>query len=523
MPRNIKRLALFSMTVLSAFIVTACAGTNSGQTGSEGRDRLVAAQSGDPVSLDLHRANDVNSSLITGQMFETLVTQNMETMAIEPALATDWRLLEDGVTWEFDLRQNVVFHNGEPFTADDVLFTFQRAAAFPQIDVILGMIDTANIVVVDDYTIHIPTFEPFAPFLRNLSHTVAGIMNREAVETAEAQSEAAVSANPVGTGPFEFVQWVAGDFVELRRFEDFYGDLPAFETLIVRTIAENSNRIIELETGAIDIAITIDPNDINRVENSSDMVLHRQPNFSTQYLGLNTRNPILADVRVRQALNYAVDVESIVTHLMNGVGSLSVGPIGSNVWGFNNNLTGYGFDLDRARELLAEAGIDENNRVSLNLWTSNAGVGPVIAEAVQAQLRVVGIDVTISPMEWATYIEALNGEAHDMFVMGWGTVTGDADYGLYSLFHSQQDPSAGNRFFLDNPRIDEILDEARTLTDDDARRLELYHEVQEIIVEEAPWIFLWTSETVLATRAEVQNFELSPVNHHRFRGVTFAE
>ena len=205
MPKNIRKIAAFAVTILTAFVITACGGGSN----SRNTDRLVVGQNADANSLDLHRANDVNSSLVTGQIFETLVIQTPE-MELIPGLATDWHLLEDGLTWEFNLREGVTFHNGEAFTADDVKFTFQRAANFPQIDVILGMIDSENIEIVSDYVIHIPTYEPFAPFLRNLAHPAAAIMNRVAVTAAEEISEAEVSENPVGTGPFEFVRWSTG-------------------------------------------------------------------------------------------------------------------------------------------------------------------------------------------------------------------------------------------------------------------------------------------------------------------------
>jgi len=512
--RNMKKLSLIATAAFAALVMTACGATGGSAGGNQ--DRLVVAQSSDAITLDLHAGNDASSSLVSGQIFETLIVQTPD-MELVPGLATEWTLLEDGITWEFKLREGVTFHNGEPFTANDVKFSFERAAGFAQVAPILGDIDVSSIEVVDDHTIRVATYHPFAPFLRNLAHGAAGIMNQTAVEAAGDT----VGQNPVGTGPFEFVNWINGDEIELRRFEDYWGDLPAYETLVFRAIQENANRLIELETGQIDIAIAIAPQDVARVEADDNLVLLRQPNFSTQYIGMNTNDPILSDVRVRQAINYAVDVDLILETVLSGVGGRAVGPFGSNVWGFNPNLTGYGFDEERARELLAEAGYPDG--FEIELWSSNSGTGPIIVEAVQNMLGRVGIRVNVSQMEWGAYVEALNQGNHQMFIMGWGTITGDADYGLYALFHSSQDPSAGNRFFLDVPGLDELIDEARSLTDDDARREQLYWEIQEIIVEEAPWVFLITGETVVATSTRVQGLRLAPSNHHRFAPVTFSE
>lgn len=509
--RNMKKLLLLAAT---AFMVTACGTTGGGA--SDGKQQLVVGQSSDAITLDLHAGNDASSSLVSGQIFETLVVQTPD-MELVPGLATEWTLLDDGITWEFKLREGVTFHNGEPFTANDVKFSFERAAGFAQVAPILGDIDVSSLEVVDDYTVRVATYYPFAPFLRNLAHGAAGIMNASAVEGAGEQ----VGQNPVGTGPFEFVNWRPGEEIELRRFEDYWGDKPVFESLVFRAIQENSNRLIELEMGQIDVAIGLAPTDVARVEADENLILLRQSNFSTQYIGMNTTDPILSDVRVRQALNYAIDVNLILETVLEGVGGVSVGPIGSNVWGFNPDLTGYEYNPERAHELLTEAGYPDG--FPIEIWSSNSGTGPIIVEAVQSMLGQVGVDVTVRQMEWGAYVDALNQGNHQMFIMGWGTITGDADYGLFALFHSSQDASAGNRFFLDVPGLDELIDEARTLTDDDARREELYWEIQNIIVEEAPWVFLVTGETTVGTRTNIQGLRLAPSNHHRFAPVTFSE
>ena len=508
--KNMKKITMAGLTFAFAIVMTACGGQNERNT-----NQLVVAQTSDATNLDLHASNDASSSLVLVQIFETLVRQD-ENMNIVPGLAESYELLEDGKTYQFNLRNDVYFHNGEKFTAHDVKFTFLRALQSPQVAHIVDQIDPNGIEIIDDYTIKISTVEPYAPFLNHLAHNAAGIMNQKAVEEAGDR----VNQRPVGTGPFEFVSWTNGDRVVLRRFEDYYGEKPAFEELIIRAIAEGANRTMELETGEIDIAIPIVASDIQRVEDNNDLKLLRAQNLTTQHIGFNQNKEPFNDVRVRQAINYAVNNQLILDTILEGVGGLSTGPIGANVWGARTDLYVYEQNLEKARELLAEAGYP--NGFQTTLWTSNAGTGPMIVEAVQSQLREVGIDARVEQMEWGAYIEALANGDHDMFIMGWGSVTGDADYGLYSLFHSSQPSSAGNRTFFNNERVDELLDFARSTKDPEAR-LEAYSEIQEIIVDEAPWLFLVTGETLVGTRKDVQGFVINPNGHHRFANVYFSE
>lgn len=522
MLKNSKRKFLaFGLAATMSLFVTACGSETSGDAGSNGgtetsqQDRLVVAQNADAVSLDLHASNDSNSSLINVQIFETLVTQDVN-MEINPGLATDWRQIDE-LTWEFDLKEGVTFHNGEPFTADDVYFTLQRALRSPNVAVIVDQIDPDGIEVIDEHTIRISTIQPFAPILSHLAHSATGIMSEVAVTEMEADGTN-VGQNPIGTGPFEFVRWQAGDFVELRRFEDYHGDKPVFSELVIRTITEGNNRSIELETGAVDISLSIQAMDRNRIDADDDLQLLATKNLSTTYVGFNLNKEPFDNVLVRQAINYAVNSQAILDHVLDGVGEVSRGPIGANVWGSNTDEAIYEWNLERAKELMAEAGFPDG--FSTTIWTSNSATTVDIVTAIAAQLREIGISVEIQQFEWGAYIDALATGDHEMFIMGWGSVTGDADYGLFPLFHSSVPAEAGNRTFFANDRVDELLQQGRSTTDE-AERLEIYAEAQAIIVEEAPWIFLVTGEVSAGLQGNIRGFQLNPANHHRFAGVYF--
>jgi peptide/nickel transport system substrate-binding protein len=514
MIKNKKILALLSMMVVLVLVAVGC-GNSGGDTNGDTnavKDTLVVAQGADAKTLDPHGSNDQPSSRIIKQINDTLVVQD-ESMELQPGLAESWEKVDD-LTFEFKLKQGVKFHNGEELKASDVKFTLLRALESPNVGHIVGAIDPEGIEIVDDYTIKLSTTEPFAPLLAHLAHTGASILNEKAV--TEAGDD--YGQNPVGTGPFMFVKWTNGDSIELTRNDDYHGEAAKVKNLTFRNIAENTNRTINLETGEIDIAYDILPADIKRVEEHEDLTLYRDVNLSTTYIGFNAAKKPYDDARVRQAINYAIDVESIIGAVMEGVGQQANGPLGPNVWGSNQNLEAYGYNVEKAKELLADAGYADGFKTTI--WTNDNKTRMDIAEIVQNQLKEINIEAEVQVVEWGAYLDGTAAGEHDMFILGWTTVTGDADYGLYALFHSSQFGDAGNRTFYGNARVDELLTKARVSVDP-AEREALYLEAQGIIRDDAPWIFLYSGEYLDGTRANVKGFKQHPAGHHRLGSVYF--
>lgn len=525
---NKKRyLVVLSMMLILSLLVVGCSskpettvtteapGTTvaeSTQPATPAKDILIVGMGADAKSLDPHATNDQPSSRVAKQIYETLVNQN-EAMELEPGLAESWSQIDE-LTYEFKLVQGVKFHNGEELKASDVKFTLLRALESSHIGHIVGAIDGEKIEVVDDYTIRISTKEPFAPMIAHMAHTATGILNEKAVTEAGED----YGQKPVGTGPFQFVNWVTGDKIELERFEGYHGTLPAYKNLVFRNISDNTTRTIELESGGVDIAYDIQPTDVARVEANKDLTLLRDINLSTTYIGFNAKKAPYDNVKVRQAINYALDMEAIVDAVYGGVGAPSKGPLGPNVWASNQELQEYGFDVEKAKELMKEAGYE--NGFKTTIWTNDNQQRMDIAEIVQNQLRAINIDAEVKVVEWGAYLDGTAAGEHDMFILGWVTVTGDPDYGLYALFHSSQHGAAGNRTFYSNARVDELLDAAR-ITAVPAEREAAYKEAQEIIRNEAPWIFTWTGENLTGTRANVKGFSQHPAGHHKLTGVYF--
>lgn len=473
-------------------------------------EELIIAQGADAVSLDPHGQNDQSSSRVRVQMFDTLLMQD-KNMEFQPLLATSWEQIDD-LTVEFKLREGVKFHNGEDFGAKDVIYSIQRAIASPQAGHIVDMIDGDKLEEVDNLTVRVVTKEPFGPLLAHLSHPAAAITNEKAVTDAGDD----IDITPVGTGPYKLKEWARGDYIILERNDDYWGEPAKTKTIRFRAVSENANRTIELETGGVHIAYDILPNDISKVEDNPDLQLFRDKNFSTTYVGFNAQKEPFDNKLVRQAINHAVNMDEIVEAVYYGTGNKASGPLGANVTFANTELAPYEYNPELAKEMLAEAGAED---ISLVIWTNDNKIRMDIAEIMQNQLQAVGINATSEVVEWGAYLSQTAAGEHDMFILGWTTVTGDADYGLYALFHSSQFGDAGNRTFYKNERVDELLDIGRTATSVEDREA-AYKEAQEIIREDAPWIFTWNGEDLTGASNRVSGFELHPAGHYRLHNVS---
>ncbi|SES95927.1 peptide/nickel transport system substrate-binding protein [Natronincola peptidivorans] len=508
-----KTVIIVSLMLVLALVAVGCSSNEASVTPAD-PNKLVVAQASDAVSLDPHAENDNASARVMKQMYETLVEQD-ETMEIASGLAVSWEQVDER-TYEFQLKEGVKFHNGEEMTADDVVFTFKRAAVSPRVAAIVGVLDADAIEAVDTYTVRVATKEPFAPILAHLAHPAASILNEKAVTEAGAD----YGQKPVGTGPYMLENWQKDEFVELIKFEDYHDEtrMANIETVVFRAISEAGNRTIELETGGIDIAYDIPAMDVNRVEEHANLNLIRDMNFSTTYIGFNAEKEPFNDVRVRQAINYALNMDAIVGAAYDGIGTPAKGPLGANVWGANLDLEAYGHNVEKAKELMKEAGYEDG--FSTEIWTNQNPQRIAVMETVQNQLREIGITVETRVLDWGVFLQDTEDGKHDMIVLGWGTVTGDPDYGLYVLFHSDAHGAAGNRTFYTNPRVDELLDLGR-VTADPEERAAIYHEAQEIIREDAPWVFTWNGEEITGVKSYVKGFKNHPAGHHTLWNVSY--
>lgn len=476
------------------------------------KDTLIIAQSADPTSLDPHVGKDAASTTVHTNIYNTLIEFDADMNPV-PGLAESWEALSNKDT-QFNLRQGVTFHNGEAFTAEDVKFSLERAAVTPAIAHLAGFIESVEIV--DDYTVIVHSTEEYAPVLNNLSTPSVAIVCKSVVE--ELGDDAFV--NPIGTGPYKFVEWNHGENVKLESYADYFGGESLTKNLVIRTIPEAAQRTIGLETGELDIAYDILPNDKSKVEENENLVVVERPSLSVTYTMLNNESEIFSDERVRQAVRYAIDIETIVDVIVSGAGTVVPNMIAPGIFGHNDDLEPYEYDVEKAKALLAEAGVAEGTKIKF--YTADTQTRIEVAQVIQAQLDTIGLDVEISILEYATFYDAIANGEHDMAIFGFVTSTGDADYAFTSLYHSASHGITGNRAFYTNTYVDDLIDDARSSIDQD-ERIALYEEVQEIVLEECPYIPLYVQNILIGTNKNVEGFKAFATQYHKLYNVASYE
>ena len=511
------------VTVL-AVLLTVFAGPTAAQTSDE---TLVVGQIAEPKSLDPQTVTATNDFRILVNVFDGLVRFKRGTLEVEPALATDWTLSDDQLTYTFNLREGVTFHDGTPFDAEAVKFTFDRmldpdhpqhgTGPFP-LAFFFSMVEAVE--TPDPMTVTFQLKEPFAPFLSNLAYPTGLIVSPSAV----AESGQGFARAPVGTGAFRFTEWTPDEAVTLARNPDYWDGAPSMETIVFRPIPDAAARASDMLSGGIDIMAEVPPASLAAFRDNPNFVVHEETGPHLWFLILNTREGPFSDKRVRQAVNYAIDKESLIDDVLQGTADIAAGPIPPAFgWANDGSVQPYPHDPEKARELIRQAGVEG---ASLTFYVAEGGSGmldPVaMAEAIQADLKAVGLNARIETYEWNTFLSNVNpglaGKA-DMAEMAW--MTNDPDTLPFLALRSDAMPETGgfNAGYYANAEVDRLLAEARRTTDPAARGA-LYNQVQAIIHEDAPWAFIanWKQNAVATTA--IENFDLEPSFLMLLRGVS---
>ncbi|MDI2587134.1 ABC transporter substrate-binding protein [Psychrobacillus sp. NEAU-3TGS] len=505
-------------------------GTKDNGSTSTGDKVLVFGRGGDSTSLDPSTVTEGESFKVTKNIYETLLNFGEQDTTIHEGLATKWEPSEDGLTYTFTLREGVKFHDGTDFNAEAVVKNFERWAngsedKFPYYKSMFGGFKGEEGHVIEsvtaegDYTVVFKLTRAQAPFLKNIAMSPFAIASPTAFE----KDGEKFGDNPVGTGPFKFVEWKRNDSITIEKFDGYWDEaLPKLDKVIFRSIPDNSARLNDLLNGAIDLADGINPADGTTVEGDSSLQLFERPSMNVGYLGLTTTRPPFDNVKVRQALNYAIDKEAIVEAFFEGRAEIAKNPLPSSISGFNDDITGYEYNPEKAKELLAEAGFADG--FEMELWAMPVPRpympdGKKVAEAIQKNLEDIGVKAEIVSYEWATYLDkASKGEA-DAFLLGWTGDNGDADNFIYVLLDGDNIGS-NNYTYYDNKDLHKILIEAQTEVDEDKRN-ELYKQAQEIIFEDAPWVPLAHSTPLLAGKADIVDFYPHPTGSDLLSQVDF--
>lgn len=487
---------------------------------------LVVGQIAEPKSLDPAAVTAVNDFRILVNLYEGLTVYKPGTLEVAPGLAESWEISEDGTEYTFRLRPGVVFHDGTPFNAEAVKFNFDRmldenhpyydTGPFP-LSFFFSAIEETS--AVDDLTVRFRLNAPYAPFLSNLAYPTGLIVSPAAV-MAHGKD---FGRNPVGTGPFKFAEWRSNEAVVIEKNPDYWGEPAGTDAVVFRPITDANTRVAEMLAGGIDMMVEVPPTSLSKFEGDGFRIVE-QAGPHVWFLILNAKEGPMADKRVRQAANYAINKVAIVNDVLEGTAEVAAGPTPpAFAWAYNADLEPYPYDPDKARALLAEAGAEG---AELTFYVTEGGSGmldPVaMGTAIQADLAAVGLKVNIKTFEWNTFLGEVNpgleGKA-DMAEMAW--MTNDPDTLPFLALRTAAWPDKGgfNSGYYSNPKVDELLEAARVATDQ-AERARLYKEMQEIVQEDAPWVFVANWKQNAVTNDRVGNFQLEPSFLLQLRSVT---
>jgi len=461
--------------------------------------QLVVSLGGEISVLNPILSTDTSSSAVEGAIF-TGMTRINEKLEVVPDLAKSWDVSKDGKTFIFHLRSDVKWHDGYPFTAEDVVFTFDsvlnpKVNSVRRSDYIIDG-EPIKFVALDNVTVKAILPKPFAPFLSRSGMSVIPkhILSGKDINTAD------FNRKPVGTGPFKFKEWVTGDHVTVERNAGYYLGKPKLAEIIYKVIPDENSRLVALESGEVD-ETGIPPKDYKRMKSIKGINVFEYDALVYTYLGLNLANPKFSDKRVRHALAYATNKEQLVGLIFKGLASPAYAPSAPVSWAYSDDVPKYPYNPEKARELLKAAGATNLEfTILVNQGNKEREKAAII---LQQQYQKVGVKVNIRVLEWSALLKIVNAPRHpkdfEAVIIGWSL---GLDPDAYSIWHSSEYPKGFNFINYKNPEVDRLLEEGRTTMDINGRK-KIYARLWKVIAEDQPYIFLWYPKAIDGIRERV--------------------
>lgn len=492
---------------------------------SEYKDTLVYALNTDVQSLDPQIQNDTTSEQVVKMLYNTLLKFEDDGTVVGD-LAESWSVSEDKLTWTFNLKQGVKFHNGKELTSADVKATFDRA-----LNAEAGGLRTTEIIKMftaveapDPYTVTITTDGPYGPMESLMCNMSLGIMDADYIEQYGLDLGTSVEGEN-GTGPFKVVSWERDQEIVVERFDDYFGTPAKLKTVVYTVIPEAASRVIALETGEVDVIDKPTDEDLARLEaDTENFTVLRKPTISQRLFRFGCNDPIISNTKVRQAIVYAIDRQAIIDALFTGSAYPSTAPLAPVTFGYSD-LGEIEQDLELAKSLLAEAGYPDGFDTKI-VTTERYQNGIELAEIISQQLAEIGINAKIEVWEWSALSASWNGITADefdqpIFIMGAGPSMRDADGGLRGLYTtSETGLNDRNYGFYSNAEVDALIEQGMQETDQQ-KRVEIYKEAMEILYREDPVAFwLFDMYGLAITSSKVEGVTLSPISTITFENAT---
>ena len=510
-----KKLLTVTLTIalLTVMLFTGCGNNDGGEATGTVQDTITFAQSADITSLDPHVGKQTVAITVTGNIFDTLVKYDSE-MNIVPNIAESWEVLSD-TSVKFNIRKGIKFHDGSELTAKDVKYSIERILDHVEVSYILDFV--SDVEIEDDYTVIVNTSEPFGPILAHFAYPAAAIVPMDVVEA----DPEGFALNPVGSGPYKFVEWKQGEYCKLEAFEDYYAGKALTQNVVMKVVPEAAQRTIQLETGEIDLSYEVSANDVSKIEGNEELKMYSSQSLKCTFLTMNyTYDGPLKNKDVRHAIELAIDKQGIVDAVLYGSGDVASSVVPPLAFGYNPEIGVSEYNVEKAKELLAEAGYPDGFEISL--WTSDDQTDLEMSQIVKSQLAEIGITVNLDVIEWGTLLSKLGDPDHGIIVDYWTTTTADANYTLYPLYHSTVAATAGNDSFYGEEDVDKLLDAAKVSLDAD-ERMGYYTELANIVNEDLPYIPMYYPAMTIGANAGIEGLWVSPMGYHELNRVTLTK
>lgn len=494
---------------------------NAGETagGSEAasgerkiKDEIVFAQSSDLTTMNPNIGTQERAYSLTNHMYDTLLVYDSE-MNLENSLATSYEWLDD-LTLQLNLQEGVTFHNGDPLTAEDVIFTFKqradRGSSFKE------YIDVDNMEAKDDHTVVLHFLSPHPSFIYQLTDPAWGIMPKKYFEEV---GEEGFAKAPIGSGPYKLKEYVTGDYYTLERYDDYWGGPAKTKYLTMKIVPEAGQRTIMLETGEIDVAYEIPYVDASKIIENEDLQFLSTPSMKIVMFYLNTQSATpLSDKRVRQAIEYAIDKEAIVQAVCYGYGTAAYAIVPENVTEYKAVKTPHVYDLEKAKALMKEAGCEDG--FSMEIWTSSSQTNTEICQVIQEQLAAINITSEILVQDANTIDARIDaGDDFGMSLHFYSCNSGHAEYTLSNILPTGM---TRNDSRFSNAEYDEAYYKW-LVTVDEKERDALLTTMYEIQNEETPVVPLYNEVKILGATKNLEGFELSMIGAHQYENAVVYE
>lgn len=517
------RLLAGLTAVIAVGTLAGCATTDSGSGSGSGNaaggptDATLTTIIGNDIdTLDPQAQGTTSVMQIVDMMVEELTSID-STGTAQPELAESWETSEDGKTWTFKVKEGVKFSDGAEFNAEAVKFSLERllsADTYKAAPNELAVIDSVE--APDATTVVITTKTPFPALAQALSLPIAGVISPDSV-TAEGNTAEQVKV-PVGTGPYVYDDYAAGDHITMTRNDAYWGEAPSYKTQTYRFVTDASARLASLQSGDAQVIASPPASALAQLEASAEQNLELFDSSYSVQIGFNTQNkhnPKLDDPKVREALSWAIDRDTIIEKVLFGTGTKLSGPLPKSVAG-NADVTMPGYDPEKAKQLLADAGATD---LKLTMVSSDGRFlnDYKVAQAVAGYLRDVGVEVTLeNPTDFATYLSSIvvppkDATPSDLRLVGWGSIYLDASQALLQFRSDQVPPNGYNSTYFSDKAYDELVLKGNSTIDPDERNA-AYAEAEEYLVSKAPTMWLYQVKNAVATSSSVSGVEGMPNN-----------